>query len=292
MRLVRRAARPEAERRSWQSWALPVIGVLSLAVIWELGSLVIRLTSDHPDTIWPSLEYVWTDALPGIGAVGQANSALGDQQGLAPGYGAAFEVLWRESLVTIRRVLVGSAIGVVIGVGLGFAVALIPYVRRFLYPPVNVLRTFPLLALTLLFLIWFGGKEVGVYSFIAFGVSTMLFVNTVSAVRNVPVIHVRYARTLGASGPRVFRTVIVPAVMPELMSGLQVALGLAWAMALAAEYLGTQTGLGRLILFFELFQYTGRMVVVVALFVIWALVAYLLLDAIGKRVTRWVPRGT
>ena len=77
MRLVRRAARPEAERRSWQSWALPVLGVLSLAVIWELGSLVIRLTSDHPNTIWPSLEYVWTDALPGIGAVGQANSALG-----------------------------------------------------------------------------------------------------------------------------------------------------------------------------------------------------------------------
>jgi ABC-type nitrate/sulfonate/bicarbonate transport system permease component len=291
MRVLRRAARPESERRSWTSWALPVLGMLSLAVIWELGSFVIRLTSDHPNTIWPSLEYVVRDSLPGIGAVGQTTATGTVQETLQPGYGAAFDLLWRESLVTIRRVLVGSAIGVVVGVGLGFAVALNSYVRRFLYPPVNVVRTFPLLALTLLFLIWFGGSETGVYAFIAFGVSTMLFVNTVSAVRNVPVIHVRYARTLGASGPRVFRTVIVPAVIPELMSGLQVALGLAWAMALAAEYLGTQAGLGRLILFFELFQFTGRMVVVVALFVIWAVVAYLLLDVVGKRVTRWVPRG-
>lgn len=291
MRPARRRPRPDGEKRSWTSWALPVIGVLSLAVIWELGSLVIRLTSDHPNTIWPSLRYVWNEALPGIGSVGDTSATAQPQDGLHAGYGAAFEVLWRESLVTIRRVVLGSAIGVVIGVGLGFAVALISYVRRFLYPPVNVVRTFPLLALTLLFLIWFGGSEVGVYSFIAFGVSTMLFVNTVSAVRNVPAIHIRYARTLGASRGRVFRTVIVPAVMPELMSGLQVALGLAWAMALAAEYLGTQSGLGRLILFFELFQYTGRMVVVVALFVIWALVAYLLLDVLGKRVTRWVPRS-
>jgi ABC-type nitrate/sulfonate/bicarbonate transport system permease component len=268
-------------RRRWTTGLLAVSGLVGLVACWEIAALIVAASSDHPDRVLPSLSRVLGTDLRDIATVGH--------EGAKPSYSGAFQVLWQDSRVTIARVLGGSAIGIVVGVGLGFAVALNDYVRRIVQPPVDVLRQFPLLALSILFLIWFGGASKGIYAFIAFGVGTMLFVNTVAAVRNVPPVQERFAATLGASRLRIIRTVVVPAVIPELMSGIKVAVGLAWAMALGAEYLGTQSGLGRRMLYFELFQFTGRMVVVAGLFVVWALVAHLLLTVLDNRLTRWLP---
>lgn len=265
-------------------WLLPLAGLAGLAALWALGAAIVASTSAQPDRVLPSIGYVFGTALPEIAQVGH--------EGAKPSLSGALDVIWTESLVTIRRVLLGSAIGLVAGVGLGFAAALNRYARRVVYPPVNLLRQIPLLSLTLLFSIWFAGAERGILAFIAFGVGTMLFVNTIAAVQNVPRAPIDFARTLGASRWRVFRTVVAPAVVPELLSGIQVALGLAWAMCLGAEYLGTQQGLGRLILYFELFQFTGRMIAVVLVFSFWAVLAHFVITAIGNHLTRWSPSKT
>jgi ABC-type nitrate/sulfonate/bicarbonate transport system permease component len=280
-RFRRLGGRSTTAPRSRSAFVLPLLGVLSLFACWEVAAWVVSLTSEHPNQVLPSISRVIGTDLPAIGTVGKENAT--------PSYSGAFHVLWKESLVTLGRVVIGSAIGAGLGIGIGFVVALSGIGRRLLQPPVTILRQLPLLALSILFLNWFGGSDTGIYAFIGFGVGTMLFVNTVAAVRNVPRSQILFARTLGASQLRTIRTVFVPAITPELLSGVKIAVGLAWAMALGAEYLGTQTGLGRLMLYFELFQYTGRMIVVVVLFVAWALLTHICLTVFGNWLTRWMP---
>jgi ABC-type nitrate/sulfonate/bicarbonate transport system permease component len=304
-------------RTQRQRRLLALLGILSLAAAWEIGALIAKQTAERPNVILPSIEFVFGTSLPALGSVdvrgasatlgtsatgtttttpapaGQEQGSIDDEERAAAArssYGEAFGVLVDHSLVTLRRVIVGTALGATIGVLLGLAIALSDITRRIVYPTVNFLRQIPLLALSILFLIWFGGAETGIYVYVAFGVATMLLINTINAVRNVPGVQYRYAETLGAGRLRIVRTVIFPAIVPELIGGVKVAVGLAWAMVLAAEYLGAQEGLGRLMLFSELFAFTGRMIVVALLFVLFAVAVHMLLTAVGNRLTRWVPR--
>jgi ABC-type nitrate/sulfonate/bicarbonate transport system permease component len=280
---------------------LPAIGLVSLLIIWEVGSFVMSETSENSTIRWPSIQYIVTESLPGIGTVGVESVGASTEPGTAFGaggigaeeggsYSRAFDVLLEEAWITVKRVLVGATIGVVLGLVLGFAISLSRTGRRLLYPVVNLVRQFPLLALSYVFLIWFGGAPRGIYVFIVFGVATLVVVSTINAVRNVPSVQIRFAQSLGATRLTIARNVVLPATVPELIPGIQVAVGLAWPMVLAGEYLGAQAGLGRLMLSFETFQFTGRMMVILWLFVIFALITYLLLAAIGNYLTRWAPR--
>jgi ABC-type nitrate/sulfonate/bicarbonate transport system permease component len=263
--------------------------------MWEVGALITRQTAERPNVIWPSLEYVVGTALPEIGAVDQTlevGPAAGPERTLEErrSYVRAFQVLAEQATVTVRRVLLGTVLGAFVGIGLGLMISLNRLTARVAYPTINTIRQVPLLALSILFLVWFGGTERGIYIYVAFGVSTLLLVGTINAVRNVPQVQVAYAQTLGAGRVRLMRTVILPAIVPELVGGIKVAVGLAWAMVLAAEYLGAQSGLGRLMLFFELFTFTGRMVVVLGVFVLGAIALHAAITIVGDRMTRWVPR--
>jgi ABC-type nitrate/sulfonate/bicarbonate transport system permease component len=271
---------------------LPLAGVIGLLAAWAIGAMVVASSNPHPERVLPSIGYVFGTSLPDIGKVGTIST--GADAIAAPSYSHAAAVLWEASVVTLRRVLVGIAIGTLFGVGLGLLVSQSGLARRVLYPTINAIRQIPLLALTLIFAVWFGGQERGIVAFIAFGVGTLLFISTVNAIRNVPRPHLDFARVLGAGRLRVIRTVVVPAMAPEVLAGLKVAAGLAWAMALAAEFLGTQSGLGRLMLLFEGFGFTGRMLVVLLTLVLWALALHVVLSVLTARVTRWMstPRPT
>ena len=282
-------------------WFFPILGLVLLLLAWQVGSWVIRATSERPNEIWPGLEYVFGTSFPNIGVVGKRGvldeggrvlSGEEVESGIEGNYADAINVLLRESGNTVRRVVVGASAGAALGILVGLLVGLTRLPRRAVYPAINYLRQIPLLALAIMFLLWFGGAEKSIYIFVMFGVSTMLMINTMNAVRNIPEVQVRYARTLGSGRARVVRSVIVPGIVPELVGGLKVAIGLAWAMVLGAEYLQAQdTGLGRLMLFFEAFGFVGRMAVILMLLVAYALISHSLLTMAGNRATRWVPRG-
>jgi ABC-type nitrate/sulfonate/bicarbonate transport system permease component len=87
------------------------------------------------------------------------------------------------------------------------------------------------LALISLFLVWFGGAPIGIYLYIIFSIAMMMVVATVNAIQNVHPIYIQFAQTLGASRGKVFRTVVLPAIMPELFGGIRVAVGIAWGNA-------------------------------------------------------------
>ena len=117
-----------------------------------------------------------------------------------------------------------------------------------LVPLVEGLRPIPPVALIPFIILWFGIGDSG--KIVLGGVSCLMvmLVNTIVSSRNVRPVYMRAARSLGASENMVYRTVILRAIVPELVSGLRIGAALAFAVVVAAEMIGAEAGLGRLIM--------------------------------------------
>jgi NitT/TauT family transport system permease protein len=71
---------------------------------------------------------------------------------------------------------------------------------------------------------------------------------TIAAVRNIPLVHLRAAQNFGIRGPAFFTRILFPAALPQIITGLRIALGVAWLVVVAAEMIAVDSGLGYLII--------------------------------------------
>jgi len=129
---------------------------------------------------------------------------------------------------SLLKYIVGMGIGITVGVSLGLAMKLNATVYDLLILPVEGIRTIPPLAFSPFLLLWCGPTALSAVLLILIYVAFMLVINTINAIENVPPIYAQFAETLGANRRQVFRTVILPAIIPELIGGLRAALGRAW----------------------------------------------------------------
>jgi ABC-type nitrate/sulfonate/bicarbonate transport system permease component len=265
---------------------LHIAGILSVLLVWEAAAHYLLRTNPFAESLFPPIERVLTDSLPGFAAFGVQ---LGSPRIMEPGYGPALLVLAEQSAATITRLLIGTTAGIVLGILTGLAMGWSEWIRDLLDPPLELIRMVPSLALLPLFLLWFGGREIGTLLYIGLAIFMIVVISTLVAIRNLPRIHTDYARTLGATKRQVFQTVVVPGIVPGLVGAIRVALGSAWAIVLAGEYLAVPSGLGRLMVLSEMFFFTGRMIVIVILFMIYSAVLNLAFLAVARRLTRWQP---
>jgi sulfonate transport system permease protein len=204
-------------------------------------------------------------------------------------YAGAVLAILSNSFDTTLRLFTGLFVGTVVGVSAGLAVSWSTWSRRLVALPGRVLRTLPLLAFIPLFQLWFGISFRGMVIFIAVAVGSIFFTGTINAVGNVPSIYRDYAFTLGASRKRVYRTVILPAIFPELRSSILLALGAAWTAVIGAEFLGAQTGLGQIVVFARYFGYVDRMLLVGLIVLVYASIMYAIFERLSRRLTVWQP---
>ena len=181
--------------------------------------------------------------------------------------------------------------GGVTGVLTGIVIGLRPTLRGMFYPVVRLLCNIPLLALIALFLVWFGGKEKGIVIYIAFGLWIIYATNVIEAIDRADRTRINFARTLGASNQKIYTNVILPMIVPNIINASKVALGVAWAVALGGEFLAAQDGLGRLLILSQQYMKTGRMLIILILFIILTGLFSWLLKLVGDRLTRWMPKG-
>lgn len=152
--------------------------------------------------------------------------------------------LLTDALASLRRVLLGFALGVVVAVPVGFLMGWYAVARALLEPWVQFFRTIPPLAILPLVLVLLGiGETPKVFviflaSFLACVIAA--FQGVVSVDRTL----INAARVLGAGDATIFRRVVVPASTPFILVGMRVGLGSSWATLVAAELLGAQEGLG------------------------------------------------
>ena len=113
---------------------------------------------------------------------------------------------------------------------------------------------------------------------------------TIEAVRNVPRIFVRAAMTCGASRMDVYRTVVIPSIVPEILLGIRFGLIAAWGLDVAAEFSSSSEGLGYFMIVRGQYLDTAGIVLSVLIFCGCAIVADRALRYLGRKCMPWNPR--
>ena len=108
-----------------------------------------------------------------------------------------------------------------------------------------------------------------------------------TALANVPSHYVEYARSLGAGRTRAYLSVVLPAGLPALRGGVLLALGFGWSMAIAAEFLGQDVGLGNIIVHAQEFGQTNTIAVVGVFVMVYGALSYRLGAWIFDYLVRW-----
>lgn len=267
------------------------IGVfLALAVLWQILSIVYPAEAQPGEPMIAGWQVLFTRTFLSMSdywAGGFGVPAVAD--GAERTYLAALLSVLSHSLDTIGRLVVGLGVGGTLGLLLGLAVSWSRWTRRLFDLPLQFLRTLPLLAMVPLFQLWFGTYFVGEVTFVAYGVTVIVFAGTVNAVRNVPQIYLDNARSLGASRWTLYRTVVLPAIFPAMRSTILLSLGAGWSAVLGAEYLGAQSGLGYIIVYAQQFAYLDRMFLIALLFIFYTSISYWAISRYSARLLEWAP---
>ncbi len=166
-------------------------------------------------------------------------------------------VLWQNCVASIFRVAWGFCLAAGVGIPLGVAMGWWLGTREGANPVVQILRPVSPIAWLPFATVMFGGKDVVLGGrtlfessdlaaiFLIFLASLFPIVTaTTSAVRSIDQKFLRSAANFGIEGAELFRRVILPAAMPQILTGLRLALGIAWVVIVAAEMNGVQHGLG------------------------------------------------
>lgn len=270
-----------------RSRLLKVIGIFSIFIVWEIAALFVRTRFEEPNIVLPDIKYVFSNSFPRL--AGFWGGGMEEEAGSMGSYSYAFLVILYHSGISILRLVGGTILGLILGIGCGLLMGWNRTVYKTFICPLELIRQIPLLALSAIFVYWFGGRELGAYLFIAYAVFVMIIINTLNAIRNVPPRYSQFARTLGATPSQVYKKVIIPAIIPELGGGMLVIAALAWHFTMASEYIAVQKGLGRIMIISEYFSLTGRMVVITLFYILYANIFNVLIKKSLYRLTKWAP---
>jgi ABC-type nitrate/sulfonate/bicarbonate transport system permease component len=155
--------------------------------------------------------------------------------------------LWAHLGATLQRVVVGFATGAVLALGLGVVAGHLRSVRNAIEPIVELVRPIPPLAVLPLFIVWIGIGETSKVGFITYATFFPMFLTTVHAVGRIDPLLVRAAQSLGAGSLQLFHRVILPAALPEILTGVRLGVALSFFVIVISEFIGAEHGLGYLI---------------------------------------------
>ncbi len=200
-------------------------GVLLFLLIWFAAGAVILSNPNLKD---------FTDFLPG------------------PTFKALIKMIfmsyfWHSVLDSLKRIFIGMVIAAVIGIPFGLIIGFYKNLRDLTNIPIQFLRMISPLAWMPIALIVFPNFEKAIYFLIAISTVWPIIINTAQGVVNVQQDWVKMAQNQGARDTQLFFFVIFPASIPYILTGLRLALGVAWIVLVPAEFLGISSGLGYLI---------------------------------------------
>jgi NitT/TauT family transport system permease protein len=157
-------------------------------------------------------------------------------------------LLWSYVGDSLRRVGVGYGVAALLGIALGVPLGRSATLERLINPLIQTMRPISPLAWMPLAVIWFGVSELAPTFLIFLAAFFPIVVATANAVRTIPPMFFRAAQNFALPRGALLRRVLLPAIVPRVLTGLRVALGIAWMVVVAAEMLGVDSGLGYLIL--------------------------------------------
>jgi NitT/TauT family transport system permease protein len=153
-------------------------------------------------------------------------------------------LLWNDTGASLHRLLTALAISALIGVSLGVAIGVLPYLRATLAPFVAAVSLIPPLAILPILFIVVGLGELAKITLIIIGVAPIIVRDLAMRTAELPGEQIIKAQTLGASTWQLVLRVVLPQMWPRLIDALRLTLGSAWLFLIAAEAIASTEGLG------------------------------------------------
>jgi NitT/TauT family transport system permease protein len=210
----------EQKPRTLEAVLLPVLTAAVLVAVWHAA---VRLSH--------------TDVFPSPLAVARGFGELARKGVLG--------IYVRDSLV---RVGAGYSLALALGVPAGIALGWYSAAARAINPVIQFLRPISPLAWIPVAIVLFGVSNSAAIFLIFLASFFPIVVATMNGVRNVPSMFLHAGRNFGLTAPALFSRVIFPAALPRVLTGLRVALGVAWLVVVAAEMIAVNSGLGYLVI--------------------------------------------
>jgi ABC-type nitrate/sulfonate/bicarbonate transport system permease component len=161
---------------------------------------------------------------------------------------------------SLGRILIGFGLAATVGIPLGLAMGISKYVNLIFDPVIEFLRPISSIAWIPLFLSIMGiGDQIAI-SVVIYASIFPIALNTLAGVRQVKKEYIQSAQTIGAGRWLIMKHVVLPGALSQIFAGLRVAYGIAWMGIVAAELVGTSSGLGFMITHYQRLFYSGGIV--------------------------------
>jgi ABC-type nitrate/sulfonate/bicarbonate transport system permease component len=156
--------------------------------------------------------------------------------------------LWLHTRDTLGRALGGYVLGAACGTTMGMLAGIARPVERFYEPIISLTYPIPKIVVLPVLIAWLGTGDASKIAVITAAVFYPTFINALYGAKSMNRLHVWSARNMGASPWQVFRKIVLPSALPQILAGLRIALALAFIVVVASEMANSRTGLGHLII--------------------------------------------
>lgn len=230
-------------------------------------------------------------------ALWQAASMIaGPNESFIPGLPAIFHAVGtlltgneiRDNLaVTLFRAFAGLAAAIPVGVAIGTGMARSPTFNAYVYPLVGATYSLPKAALIPLLILWMGIGSLTDCGVVFLACLLPIVVHAQQGIASTPQVAIWSAQSMGASRTRVLWTVRLPHALPSIFTGVRIALGFSFVLAVSSEMIASTNGLGKLIFMYGENGSYGYMFAAILFILIAAFLADRVLLALGAWCLRW-----
>ena len=230
-----------------------------LMAAWQIASVLEVV----PESLLPpffDVVHRWGEFLVDGEVAEATNSAFASMQ-----YVLASTIL-TNTAASMWRGLTGFGLSIIIGVSLGIGMAWFPKVRDFFEPIVVITYPIPKPALIPIFIIWLGLGHISKIAVIFAGCLIPIVISSFNGARGVDRYLIWSARNMGTSEGKMLWRVVFPASLPDILSGIRMALAISFILLVSSEMLAARSGLGFLIFFLgESGEYSGMFAAVMTI---------------------------
>ena len=201
----------------------PMLGLTILLVLWEILSV--------SNTSFPSPLVTFAEAVKLFSDPFYSNGP--NDQGIG----------W-NILASLKRVAIGFGLAAMVGIPLGFMIGRFKFLAGMFNPIISLLKPVsPLAWLPIGLLVFKAADPAAIWSIFICSIWPMI-INTAAGVQRVPQDYMNVARVLQLSEWKIFTKILLPSVMPYMLTGVRLAIGTAWLVIVAAEMLTGGVGIG------------------------------------------------
>jgi len=259
-------------RSNWMQVRYPLVSVLAVLALFAAWALATDLFRIPPQTL-PSPRLM----------------AKSFQTMFLEGYSG--KTLGQHIVASLLRTLTGLLAGIALGVPIGLMMGYSRLVNAALMPGFGFIRPIPPIAFIPLVILWFGIGELSKILLIFVASFNYTVLASAAGMRSVPEQLIRAGTNLGLTRWQLFTSVMLPAAMPHIFTGIKISIAVSWAVVVAAELIAAQAGLGYIIADAGTFFRTPE--VLIGVFIIGAigLLFEVVITAVERRVLHWQSKA-